>query len=121
MLEGIGAVVLLEGIGAVVLLGGIEAVVLLEGIGAVVLLEGIGAAVLYVHVYVCCFPPLSHIKVTPAGMSRPIKKLIKTQVPDLHKYKDIADFVMRLGLCAAAVGIFVPPSQSQQTHSVLYV
>lgn len=36
-----------------------------------------------------------HIKVTPAGMSRPIKKLIKTQVPDLHKYKDIADFVMR--------------------------
>ena len=37
----------------------------------------------------------SHIKVVPAGMSRSIKKLVKTQIPDLHKYKDIADFVMR--------------------------
>eukprot|EP00736_Rhodelphis_marinus_P012399 Rmarinus@m.9567 len=33
------------------------------------------------------------ISASPVGLSRPVKKLLKSQVPDLHKYADISEYV----------------------------
>ncbi|KAF7634551.1 Brix domain-containing protein [Meloidogyne graminicola] len=37
------------------------------------------------------------IKTVPAGVCRSAKKLLKNKVPDLSKYKDISDFMLRPG------------------------
>ena len=37
----------------------------------------------------------SNIKIAPVGVSKAVKKLAKSKLPDLSKYKDISDFVLR--------------------------
>lgn len=38
-----------------------------------------------------------NIQVTPVGISKPIKKLLKAKVPDMSKYSDISDYVTKDG------------------------
>ena len=37
----------------------------------------------------------SNIQVTPVGITKPIKKLLKAKVPDMSKYSDISDYVTK--------------------------
>ncbi|XP_033643632.1 suppressor of SWI4 1 homolog [Asterias rubens] len=37
------------------------------------------------------------IKLVPVGISRSVKKLMKTKVPDLSRYKDVSDFFLNTG------------------------
>ncbi|XP_038046395.1 suppressor of SWI4 1 homolog isoform X2 [Patiria miniata] len=37
------------------------------------------------------------IKLVPVGISRSVKKLLKTKVPDLSRYKDVSDFFLNAG------------------------
>ncbi len=42
-------------------------------------------------------PPLSvcsAIRVKPRGLSRGVRKLVKSRVPDLSKYHDISEYVL---------------------------
>lgn len=36
---------------------------------------------------------LSYIRLLPVGLSKPVKKLVKEDVPDLSKYQDISEFI----------------------------
>jgi len=38
---------------------------------------------------------LSSIKAVPAGVSKSTKKLLQSKIPDLSKYEDISDFMLK--------------------------
>ena len=37
----------------------------------------------------------SNVRVVPVGMTKAVKKLVRGSVPNLSKYNDISDFVLR--------------------------
>ena len=39
--------------------------------------------------------PSSNIEAVPVGMSRGVKKLIQTKIPNMSKLSDVSDFVLR--------------------------
>lgn len=41
------------------------------------------------------FPPCSSLKVVPVGASRGVKKLMQERVPDMNKFEDISELLMK--------------------------
>ena len=41
-------------------------------------------------IYICC----SGIKIVPRGMSRGVRKIAQSKVPNLSKYEDISEYVL---------------------------